>query len=78
MRSATITLKSGEVLCAPIWEWRPEAGWLSLVGDVLSIVRLIDIDEAHVMQQQHIYQPLAGVRVDLLERARREGWDGMS
>jgi len=74
MRDATIKLKSGNVLCGPIWIWRPEAGFVQLAGEDAEIVRLVDVEEAHVQMWQHA--AVGPERVDLLERARREGWDG--
>ena len=74
MRDATVNMKDGRVLCAPIWEWKPAGGWMTLVGHVLEPVRFVDVAEAHVMMWR---QAGTGPEpVDLLELARVEGWDG--
>lgn len=75
MRDVSITLLSGESLCGPIWYWRPAEGWFSLVGDTPD-EKIFFRDVAQAIN------PIAWLPgglvgpVDLLEKARREGWDG--
>lgn len=76
MRDATVKMKDGSTRCAPIWEWHAQEGWMRLVSEAGEdgVVRFADVEEASVMQWVHA--SVGPERVDLLARARREGWDG--
>jgi len=74
MHDIIITLRSGEQLSNPIWYWRPEEGWLSLVGAGSEKIFLRDVASA---VDPTAWLPGGKVgSVDLLEKARKEGWDG--
>jgi len=78
MREASVTMKDGSRWCGPINYWRPVEGWLSLMGAKVDAgpdkIWLRDVKEATdygVMTRINVVED-----VDLLERAREEGWDG--
>jgi hypothetical protein len=73
MHDAKVTLKDGQVLVGPIWEWRPRDGWFSLAGfeDGPVEIQLANVAEAH---EEERVGPGRVERVDLLERAKKDGW----
>jgi len=78
MHDVRVEMKDGTVLTAPLWTWRPDLGWFTLVG----IERTILLSDVKAAVQKDTRKmpgnpPLFGTEtVDLLERARREGWNG--
>lgn len=73
MQDAEVQLKNGQTFKAPIWEWRPRDGWFGLVGHDTPIY-LRDVASAVDRNQRTKLNVVEDV--DLLARARREGWDG--
>jgi hypothetical protein len=71
-----VILKDGRRFCGPIWTWRPEEGWFSLVGDesMPECFQLTEVESAVDRKQRVAIDRQADV--DLLERARQEGWNG--
>ena len=59
-----------------MWKWRPKQGWFSLVGDVDDdgpvIIYLKDVESAIEYGQRTRIDKIEDV--DLLERARKDGW----
>jgi len=72
MHDTRVVLKTGEVLEAPIWVWRPREGWFSLVGS--DPIRLSAVVSAVTPGSR--VGPGKVVDQDELERAREDGWDG--
>lgn len=73
MHDATIVMKDGKEYCAPIWTFVPARGCLTLV-DVPEILYFRDMVSAKTMTRLTVAGELE--EVDLLSRARKEGWDG--
>lgn len=78
MRDVVVVMKDGRKACGPLWTWRPEDGWFDLVlpdDDPLSgPIRLADVASAVNKKAWVRHDEVRDV--DLLERAREEGWDG--
>jgi hypothetical protein len=76
MHDALVTMKDGRTFCGPVWTWRPQEGYFTLGGDddAPDRVMLRDVASAVVKDQRVGIGRIEDV--DLLERARREGWDG--
>ena len=73
MHNANVRLKNGKTYCAPIWGWRPIDGWFSLVQDDGPIeIQFNDVEEAFEYERVDTTGQLR--KVDLLERARNDGW----
>lgn len=72
MRDVRVKLKTGGSFQAPLWQWRPELGWFSLAGG--DVILLIDVESATTRERRHVDAPEEDV--DMLERARKEGWNG--
>jgi len=75
MHTSYITLKSGEKIEGPIWEFKPLEGYISIVTDTEDSPRRIELRDI-----QEAYTP--GVRIranklgidNLLQRAKEGGW----
>jgi hypothetical protein len=72
MRNANVKLKDGREYCSPLWEWKPNEGWFSLVGEELIVVQLAEVETATEMQWQ--YAAVGYELVDLVEKAKTQGW----
>lgn len=67
-----VRLRDGTRICASMWMWRPKLGWFTLAGEAGGQIMLTDVVEATC----EVRTPAGGVEVvDLLDRARREGWN---
>jgi hypothetical protein len=76
MHDAYITLKSGEEIQGPIWEFKPMKGYLSMVVPEANGPRIIyfqDIERA-IQPDTRISMNVTQT-VDLLYRAKQEGWE---
>lgn len=75
-----VVLRDGRAFYGPIYFWRPAEGWFSLVIDSLYYPDAPDVfwlrDCASAVDRQQRVRIDLQADVDLLERARREGWDG--
>lgn len=72
MQDAIVKLKDGTEFCSPLWEFNPKKGFLRLVDG--EPIRLKDIESATNKNQWIHWDTIKDV--DLLERARQEGWNG--
>lgn len=76
-----VVMIDGRVFEGPLWEWRPLEGWFTLVIDDLNYpnapdrFRLRDVVSA-VDRNQRVSVDRLAEDVDLLVRARLDGWDG--
>lgn len=77
MHDVLVELRDGTKLCGPLWEWRPAEGHFTLAGEDHSRVALKDVISA-VNKDERTGPDGETVDIDLLERARQEGWDGTS
>ena len=73
MHNAVVKMKDGTIYSAPLWTWRPEEGWMELAG-VNERIRLKDVLSAKNTGQRVSKTEVKDV--DMLEKAREEGWDG--
>lgn len=71
MHDALVTLKNGKRVEGPIWTWRPSEGWFELAGEDGGPIRFDDVLSAEVEERT---APGIVENVDLLERARKDGW----
>jgi len=74
MHDATVRLKSGQEYCGPIWSWCPKEGWFSLTDAVCGYVEIQLSDVAEAYKTERV-APGRSEKVDLLERARRDGYN---
>lgn len=75
MHDTRVKMRDGREFCGPLWTWRPEEGWFAIASDEAPPrINLRDVASA-VNEGQRV--SVNEVRdVDLMERAREEGWDG--
>lgn len=75
MHDTDVKMKDGRTFCAPIWEWRPEKGYFTIVnmggGDPIQI-DLAEVESAVTPGQR--VDPGIIEDQDELARARRDGW----
>jgi hypothetical protein len=81
MHDCKIKMKNGKEYSAPKWEWRPADGYLTLIdqenengGDPITL-RFEDMESA-VEIGMRTRMSLPPETVNLLEKARKEGWTG--
>jgi hypothetical protein len=62
--------------CGPIWEWNPREGFFSMSDAERGLVeiRLADVHVAYKRERVDVHGDSR--KIDMLERARLEGWDG--
>lgn len=73
MHDTRVFLKDGKTFCAPIIQWRPAEGWFSLLcleGGPPIVIHLRDVAQAWTHERR-------GNAEDELERARKQGWNGL-
>lgn len=70
MHDVVLKLKDGREFCSPLWIFSPEEGFLQLVNEEPMFFQ--DIESAIDKQVWIWWDTLADV--DLLQRARTEGW----
>jgi len=72
MHDARIVLKTGEEIVGPVWSFNVQEGYLAIAGDMRKLY-FRDIESAmNFGQRTH---PGVIEDVDLLERAKQEGWE---
>jgi hypothetical protein len=73
MHDVKVLLKNGKVLCGPLWTWRPRDGWFSLVSEEnYGPIQLEDVVSAVEEGLRTHSETIEDV--DLLKRARDDGW----
>lgn len=75
MHNVSLILKDGRKFCAPLYMWRPKEGWFSLVRvkeNQPETFRLNNVESA--VQHKVMVTQDTITDVDLLKRARDEGW----
>jgi len=75
MHNVSVKMKDGTKHQGPLWIWRPMEGWFELAG-VEPRIHLRDVESA-VHLGQRVTLSLLLQDVDLLERAKSEGWTGV-
>lgn len=75
MHDARIKMKDGREFRGPLWAFSPRAGFLSLAGDDAKAGHLHFRDMARAEQEIRSGPDGEVKTVDLLERARNEGWN---
>lgn len=73
MRDVVVRLKDGTVLCGPLWDWRPREGYFTIVSEVNYGPILLSDCVSAINEQQWVRHDLIE-DVDLLARAKAEGW----
>lgn len=74
MHLTKVKLKNGKVLSGSLWEWRPREGWFTLTtNDGLEEIRLAEVAAAFQQGQRVVVDRVQDV--DLLQRARKDGWN---
>ena len=81
MHDTTVKMKDGRVFVGPIYMFRPEDGYLSLILDpehydyeVPDRLYFRDMESATTKNQRVTISKIT--TVDEIERARRQGWGG--
>lgn len=64
MRDALVKMRDGRVFCGPLWAFNVPSGYLTIPSETTDLLYFRDILSATKDGE------------DLLERARRWGWDG--
>ena len=73
MHNVYVKMKDGTERCNPLWCWRPAEGWFTLFGAPEDKIYLRDVVSA-VQYGQRVSVKEPCTDVDLLTRARKEGW----
>lgn len=83
MTDVLVKLKNGTVVCGPLWLWRPKEGFFDLVVEKTENGHIL-LDDVETAVENHLRvgidrtDPKNPVprfdNVDLLQRAREEGW----
>lgn len=73
MKTTVVKMKNGQEFCSALWEINPKEGYLVLVDG--SPLRLSEIESAITKNVWVHWDSIQDV--DLLEKAREEGWDGI-
>lgn len=74
MHNCFVIMKDGRKFCGPIWEFRPQAGYFTIVDNAApDIIKFSECKSiiTHVRTHPNVVED-----IDVLERARKEGWDG--
>jgi hypothetical protein len=71
---AVATLKDGRIFYGPVWGWKPKEGVFSIsdTDNFLVELRFDDVVEAY--ERDRLDRSGFFKRIDLLEKARNEGW----
>lgn len=83
MHDTLVKMKDGTVHCGPIYMFRPEEGWMTLMlndldypnGDMPDKLYFRDMESA-VTENERVNINQVGIDCDELQRARDQGWDG--
>ncbi len=73
MHDTIVEMHDGNTFCAPLWMWRPKEGWFSLAGAGPDKIYLCDVKSA-VNKNVFDTKLVGRVDVDLLAKAKMEGW----
>ena len=76
MHDVVIELKDGRKLIGPIWTWHPKEGYLELDIDHWSEGKVYFRDIKTAVQCDVMVNITSIEDIDLLVRAKNEGWDG--
>ena len=68
-------MKSGQVYRAPLWYFKPQEGFLTIQDEDGTLLRFRNMAEA-VLYPIGDAKQAGDEEVDLLQRARDEGWTG--
>lgn len=75
MKPTIVVMKDGRQFEGPLWEFRPKEGWFSISdNDAPNPIRFSEVQSAVTRRVQVQFDLITDV--DLLERAKNEGWDG--
>ena len=78
MQDVIVKMKDGNRFSGPLLRWRPREGWFSLFATVEGqeppVIQLAEVESAIQKGQRVGIQRIEDV--DMLERARKDGWDG--
>jgi hypothetical protein len=74
MHDVSVKMKDNRELHGPLWAFKPHEGFMSLAGEDASDLDFNDI--AHAEQTVRSGPNGETKVIDLLERARNEGWKG--
>lgn len=70
-----VQLKDGTTRSGPLWMWRPKEGWFLLAEEGDDVEPILLAECVSVINRSERVGPSGQVGdVDLLERARKEGW----
>lgn len=77
MHAAKVKMKDGRSYYGPIYMWRPKEGWFSIPSDDTPGSERIELSEVESAINYGIRTRVDRIEdVDLLELARKEGWEG--
>ena len=74
MHDARIKMKDGREFCGPIWEFKPKEGYLTIPSDENAPEKIYFRDIESAKQLTRIAANGLEKDIDLLRRARHEGW----
>jgi hypothetical protein len=76
MHDCKVIMKDGRKFSGPLWDWRPVEGWFSIPSDENAPEKIFLRDVASAVNHG-LRTGIGKIEdVDLLERARKNGWDG--
>jgi hypothetical protein len=75
MHDCLVTMKDGRKFCGPVWEFKPEQGYLTIPSDAKAPDKIFLRDIATAMTRVRTTHGVESTR-DLVQVARERGWDG--
>jgi hypothetical protein len=75
MHDAVVKMKDGREFCGPVWAFNPPQGYMTIPTETDDLLYFRDIESA-IQKGSRDTADTVGEDIDLLERARKQGWDG--
>lgn len=75
MRDTLVKMRDGREFCGPVWEFNVTEGYLTIPSETSDLLHFRDMESA-VQKGGRETAASVGEDVDLIERARAQGWDG--
>jgi hypothetical protein len=74
VQEAQIEMKNGSVYRAPLWYFKPQEGFLTVQDEDGTLLRFRNMVKATLVTKAT--DKVAASEVDLIKKAKAEGWDG--
>jgi hypothetical protein len=75
MHDTLVKMKDGRTFCGPVWSFNAIGGYLTIPSETNDLLYFRDMESA-VEKEGRETAATVGQDVNLLERARKQGWNG--